>query len=80
MRKLYESLGNAEYDNLIYDLFPPAVPFTVTIRKEASAASVLKRGTVLALSGGTAGDGKNMCGASFPIRPASSRNGKISLS
>ena len=58
MRKLYESLGSAEYDNLIYDLFPPAVPFTVTIRKEASAKAVLKRGTVLALSGGTAGDGK----------------------
>lgn len=58
MRKLYENLGSVEYDNLIYDLFPPAVPFTVTIRKEASEKAVLKRGTVLALSGGTAGDGK----------------------
>ena len=32
--------------------------FTVTIRKEASAKATLKRGTVLALSSGTAGDGK----------------------
>lgn len=32
--------------------------FTVTIRKEATAAATYKRGTVLALSAGTAGDGK----------------------
>lgn len=31
---------------------------TVTIRKEATAAATYKRGTVLALSAGTAGDGK----------------------
>ena len=32
--------------------------FTVTIRKEATAAATYKRGTVLALPAGTAGDGK----------------------
>lgn len=58
MRRLDEDLGTMGYDALIYDLYPPAVPFTVTIRKEKTEAAVLKRGSVLALSGGTAGDGK----------------------
>lgn len=58
MRKLNESLGTVEYDGLIYDLYPPAEPFMIVLRKAESEAVVLRRGTVLALSGGEAGDGK----------------------
>lgn len=57
-KSLYENLGALEYDGLIVATDPAADVFTVTIRKEASAEATLKRGTVLALSGGTAGDGK----------------------
>lgn len=57
-KRLDENLGSVTPDNLIADMFPPAEPFTVKIRKEATAAATYKRGTVLALSTGTAGDGK----------------------
>lgn len=57
-KRLDENLGTVDYDGLIVTNEPVADVFTVTIRKEASAEATLKRGTVLALSGGTAGDGK----------------------
>ncbi len=56
-KRLDENLGTVDYDGLIVTNEPVADVFTVTIRKEASAEATLKRGTVLALSGGTAGDG-----------------------
>lgn len=56
-KRLDENLGNVGYDGLIVANEPVADVFTVTIRKEATAATY-KRGTVLALSAGTAGDGK----------------------
>ena len=56
-KRLDENLGSVGYDGLIVANEPVADVFTVTIRKEASAEVTLKRGTVLALSGGAAGDG-----------------------
>lgn len=55
-KRLDENLGSVGYDGLIVANEPVADVFTVTIRKEAAAATY-KRGTVLALSAGTA-DGK----------------------
>lgn len=55
-KRLDENLGSVGYDGLIVANEPVADVFTVTIRKEAAAATY-KRGTVLALSAGTAGDG-----------------------
>lgn len=57
-KRLDENLGNVGYDGLIVANEPVADVFTVTIRKEATAAATYKRGTVLALPAGTAGDGK----------------------
>ena len=57
-KRLDENLGSVGYDGLIVANEPVADVLTVTIRKEATAAATYKRGTVLALSGGTAGDGK----------------------
>ena len=57
-KRLDENLGTVDYDGLIVTNEPVADVFTVTICKEASAKATLKRGTVLALSSGTAGDGK----------------------
>ena len=57
-KRLDENLGTVDYDGLIVTNEPVADVFTVTIRKEASAKATLKRGTVLALSSGTAGAGK----------------------
>lgn len=54
-KRLDENLGSVGYDGLIVANEPVADMFTVTIRKEATAAATYKRGTVLALS---AGDGK----------------------
>lgn len=56
MSRLDEKLGSVGFDNLINGLYPPAEVFSVQIRK-APAAAIYKRGTVLALSGGTSGDG-----------------------
>lgn len=55
-KRLDENLGSVGYDGLIVANEPVADVVTVTIRKEATAATY-KRGTVLALSAGTAGDG-----------------------
>lgn len=57
-KRLDENLGTVDYDGLIVTNEPVADVFTVTIRKEASEKATLKRGTVLALSSGTADDGK----------------------
>lgn len=54
-KRLDENLGSVGYDGLIVANEPVADVFTVTIRKEATAAATYKRGTVLALH---AGDGK----------------------
>lgn len=56
-KRLDENLGSVGYDGLIVANEPVADVFTVTIRKEAAAATY-KRGTVLALPAGTADDGK----------------------
>lgn len=56
-KRLDENLGSVGYDGLIVANEPVADVFTVTIRKEATAAATYKRGTVLALPAGTA-DGK----------------------
>ena len=56
MTKRYDTYPATEYDGLICDINPPADVFTVKIRKQSSDAVTLKRGTVLALSTGTAGD------------------------
>lgn len=56
-KRLDENLGSVGYDGLIVANEPVADVFTVTIRKEAAAATY-KRGTVLALSAGTADAGK----------------------
>lgn len=56
MAKRYDTYSATEYDGLIFDINPPADVFTVKIRKQSTAAVTLKRGTVLALSAGTAGD------------------------
>lgn len=56
MAKRYDSYIATEYDGLIYDINPSADVFTVKIRKQSSGEVTLKRGTVLALSTGTAGD------------------------
>lgn len=58
MSRLDENLGSVGFDNLINGSYPPAEVFAVKIRKEASEEKTYKRGTLLALSGGSAGDGK----------------------
>ena len=57
MKKLNETIGSVEYDGLICGTAPAADVFSVTIRKLGAEAKI-KRGTVLALSTGSAGDGK----------------------
>ena len=57
-KRLDENIGTVDYDGLIVTNEPVADVFTVTIRKETSEKSTFKRGTVLALSSGTGGDGK----------------------
>lgn len=57
-KRLDENLGSVGYDGLIVANEPVADVLTVTIHKEAAAAVTYKRGTVLALSAGTASDGK----------------------
>ena len=46
-KRLDENLGSVGYDGLIVANEPVADVFTVTIRKEATAAATYKRGTVL---------------------------------
>ena len=57
-KRLDENLGSVGYDGLIVANEPVADVLTVTIRKEASAKATLKRGTVLAVASGAAGEGK----------------------
>lgn len=57
-KRLDENLGSVGYDGLIVANEPVADVFTVTIHNKDAAAATYKRGTVLALSAGTAGDGK----------------------
>lgn len=57
-KRLDENLGTVDYDGLIVTNEPVADVFTVTIRKETSAKATLKRGTVLAVASGAAGEGK----------------------
>ena len=57
MADLYRNVGEMNYDGLITDLLPAVIVRGATVRKLATAAT-LKRGTILAKSGGSAGDGK----------------------
>ena len=57
-KRLDENIGTVDYDGLIVTNEPVADVFTVTIRKETSEKATFKRGTVLAFSSGTDGDGK----------------------
>ena len=57
MKNLYSKVGEMEFDGLITDVAPEPIVRGGTIRKLGTAAT-LKRGTILAKSSGTAGDGK----------------------
>lgn len=57
-KRLDENIGTVDYDGLIVTNEPVADVFTVTIRNETSEKATFKRGTVLALSSVTGGDGK----------------------
>ena len=57
MVELSRKIGEMNYDGLITDITPKTEVRAGTIRK-LSAAGTLKRGTILAKSSGTAGDGK----------------------
>lgn len=63
-KRLDEIIGTVAYDGLIVADSPAADVFSVTIRK---GAAELARGTVLALSEGSAGDGKMVILGSTPI-------------
>ncbi len=54
---LNETIGSVAYDELINSANPETDVFHVTLRKLGTAGTI-KRGTVLALSTGSAGDGK----------------------
>ena len=53
----YETMGELKYANIWNSVDVPVITGLRTIRK-LSAAATYKAGTALALSGGTAGDGK----------------------
>lgn len=57
MIELSKKLGEMNYDGLITDITPKTQVRAGTIRKLGTAGT-LKRGTILAKSSGTAGDGK----------------------
>lgn len=54
---LNEKIDEVNFDGLFTDTQPAALTRAKTIRKGAAAASY-KRGTIMAVSGGSAGDGK----------------------
>lgn len=56
-RDLHEKIGSMEFEKLFAGLEPKAITHAATIRKLGTAGT-LKRGTLLAKSSGTAGDGK----------------------
>ncbi len=57
MKNLYSKVGEMAYDGLVTGVNPAPVVQGGTIRKLGTAAT-LTRGTILAKSSGTAGDGK----------------------
>ena len=57
MKNLYSKVGDMEYDGLITDLSPEPIVRAGTIRKLGTAATLV-RGTILARSSGSGGDGK----------------------
>lgn len=56
-RDLHEKLGSMEFEKLFAGLEPKALTHPATIRKLGTAATI-KRGTLLAKSSGSGGDGK----------------------
>lgn len=54
----YEVMGEQKYTNIWNSVDVPIITGLRTIRKLTGAAATYKAGTALALSGGTAGDGK----------------------
>lgn len=56
-KQLNETVGKVTFETLIVDACPPADVYSITIRK-GTEEMIFKRGTVFALSTGTAGDGK----------------------
>ena len=56
-RDLHEKIGSVEYEKLFAGINPPAIVRGGVIRKLGTAGT-LKRGTILAKSSGSAGDGK----------------------
>lgn len=54
----YEVMGEQKYANIWNSVDVPVITGLRTIRKLTGAAATYKAGTALALSGGTAGDGK----------------------
>lgn len=58
MKNLSQKIGEMEFDGLIAGLIPETQVGGGTIRKMTDKAATLKRGTILAKSSGTAGDGK----------------------
>ncbi len=64
-RDLHEKLGSVTPENLFAGLEPHALTKAGVIRKFGTAGS-LKRGTLLAKSGGSAGDGKLVIFGSTP--------------
>ena len=56
-RDMYSSVGTYAYEKLIAGTLPPVKVGSGTIRK-LGTADTLKRGTILAKSSGSAGDGK----------------------
>ena len=58
MTNLSKKLGEMNFDGLFTDVVPAVQVRSGTIRKQTTSAVTLKRGTILAKSYGTAGDGK----------------------
>ena len=58
MTNLSKKLGEMNFDGLFTDVVPAVQVSGGTIRKLSTSAVTLKRGTILAKSSGTAGDGK----------------------
>lgn len=58
MTNLSKKLGEMNFDGLFTDVVPAVQVRGGTIRKQTTSAVTLKRGTILAKSYGTAGDGK----------------------
>ncbi len=56
-RSLYSVIGEMNYDGPVSDLIPAVTVGGATIRKLGTAATLV-RGTILAISSGSAGDGK----------------------